>query len=510
MKTGTPWGLGVAATAFLLLMSCATVAPVTEPPLPISGPWTTAQIRGSIADAALLYREAGGPRGRLRFRFISWIQERLEGLEASVDQDGQLEVRAATIRYKTPRPSPDGSSRSWDLSAMLFMPYVPQRNGAPQARLEAPIVSFQHGTQVNRTSAPSRYNPNFRAVLGNPTRPEGNEILLSFLECSMGAYLASLGYIVVMPDYPGYGDNRDVHPYCHLSLGDSVRDAVLEAIEALRRNPDENAPSWNGRVYLIGYSEGGYATMAGARSLSEVPNLDIAAAVPCAGAYDLSGTMARRIPLCKGEINPHFVPFTFVGYEEVYGDSIFPDGPPFKDSFAAKLPLLFDGGHWAYQAFATLPRTGTFPRTFKACDILRQEVLEDLADESSPLFAAIRENDAYRGWKPSFPMLEVHCGEDEVVPVENALAALRAFEDSGSADVELLLVPPVDMARGRVDCHTRAFPTALIEGLSYILGIEARHRAAATAAATKAIQTFSAISCIIMEEGAEKSVPRRG
>lgn len=46
----------------------------------------------------------------------------------------------------------------------------------------------------------------------------------------MGAALATFGYIVVMPDYPGFGDNTDIHPYVHRSLGDCVRNAILETI----------------------------------------------------------------------------------------------------------------------------------------------------------------------------------------------------------------------------------------------------------------------------------------
>jgi hypothetical protein len=88
------------------------------------------------------------------------------------------------------------------------------------------IISLQHGTQVYRNCAPSRFNANPLAILSSP---DLTGALQNYVECIVGGLMASAGYIVVMPDYQGFGDSIVTHPYVHLSLGDSVRDIVLWA-----------------------------------------------------------------------------------------------------------------------------------------------------------------------------------------------------------------------------------------------------------------------------------------
>jgi len=63
-----------------------------------------------------------------------------------------------------------------------------------------------------------------------------------------------------------------------------------------------------------------------------------------------------------------------------------------------------------------IPRVGLFSHRYIARDILRGNVMKDFGDASSPVFKAIRENDAFRGWKPDFQMRIVHCEKDDVVP----------------------------------------------------------------------------------------------
>lgn len=214
--------------------------------------------------------------------------------------------------------------------------------------------------------------------------------------------------------------------------------------------------------------------MVGAKSLSAMTTetIHVTAATLCDGSYDLSGTMTERILDKKPEINPHYIPYTFIGYEVIYGDSIFRSSSPFKGNYAARLPCLFDGNHWTAQMFAEIPRAGLFSHRYIARDILGSDVIKDLRDVSSPLFKAIRENDAFRGWKPTFLMRIVHCEKNDVVPAENAIAAYYAFGGSETTNVELVYVQPVTFAATRADIHTRAFPTALLDGFSYIYRTE--------------------------------------
>ena len=459
----------------LTATSCASISSHTiiaaaEPPpqkmLPPSGPWSAAEIDGSLGRAASLYAQSGGVKGDVRAEFISEIKE---GLRNIGSREISANVVSAKINYVTKYICEGGFRKTWRLSGLVFLP-----TRSTGEKISAPIVSFQHGTQVNRNNVPSRFDPNPEVILKNPLRAETDEALLNYLECAMGASLAGLGYIVVMPDYPGFGENDDTHPYIHGSLGDCVRDAIVETISLTQTDQWKDRLSWNGRLYLIGYSEGGYATMVGAKSLAAmtVGKIPVTAAIPCDGAYDLSGTMTTRILDHKAEINPLYIPFTFIGYEAIYGDSIFGSSSPFKKRYAERIPCLFDGNHWTVQMTPAIPRAGLFSHRYIARDILRSDVMKDLGDASSPVFKAIRENDAFRGWKPDFQMRIVHCEKDDVVPVENAIAAYYAFGGPEAANVDLVYVPPVDFAAAIVDIHTRAFSTALIDGFSYIYRTE--------------------------------------
>lgn len=74
----------------------------------------------------------------------------------------------------------------------------------------------------------------------------------------------------------------------------------------------------NGKIFLIGYSEGGFVTMAAAKTLQE-HGKTVTAAVPCAGSYELSGAMVNDIFSGREAVTPYYVPYTVYGYASVYG-----------------------------------------------------------------------------------------------------------------------------------------------------------------------------------------------
>ena len=98
-----------------------------------------------------------------------------------------------------------------------------------------------------------------------------------------------------------------MHPYVHHSLGDSVEGIVGYALSTLKAN---------GKVYLTGYSEGGYATMAGARALYQAPGITpaIRAIVPCDGPYSLSGSMLTQMLGSDPVEVPSYLLYTTSGY----------------------------------------------------------------------------------------------------------------------------------------------------------------------------------------------------
>jgi pimeloyl-ACP methyl ester carboxylesterase len=145
-------------------------------------------------------------------------------------------------------------SEKIQLSGLLALPrdVVPRR-----------LVSFQHGTSTTRTAVPSQLDGT------------GLAAAIAF---------AGNGYALIAPDYPGLGDSPGRHPYY---VADAIGPAVVGMIEASQRVPGVA----NGPVFLSGFSEGGWASLAALRLLESKGKLVLGSA-QVAGAYDL-----RRVSL---------------------------------------------------------------------------------------------------------------------------------------------------------------------------------------------------------------------
>ena len=118
----------------------------------------------------------------------------------------------------------------------------------PLSPLEAfPIISYQHGTIILDENAPS--------ITG--ATANNYEVLLIALVSSPA------GMITLFPDYEGLGDPDKYHPYI---IADSYTRAVVNMIRAVKNLSyiltNENRFQFNDQLYLFGYSEGGYATLA--------------------------------------------------------------------------------------------------------------------------------------------------------------------------------------------------------------------------------------------------------
>jgi pimeloyl-ACP methyl ester carboxylesterase len=145
--------------------------------------------------------------------------------------------------------SVSSGGKTIQLSGLLALPrdVVPRR-----------LVSFQHGTSTTRTAVPSQLDGT------------GLAAAIAF---------AGNGYALIAPDYPGMGDSPGRHPYY---VADAIGPAVAGMIEASQRVP--GVP--NGPVFLSGFSEGGWASLAALQVL-ESRGKPVLGSAQVAGAYDL-------------------------------------------------------------------------------------------------------------------------------------------------------------------------------------------------------------------------------
>ncbi|WP_400193294.1 alpha/beta hydrolase family protein [Hymenobacter sp. B81] len=265
-----------------------------------------------------------------------------------------------------------------------------------------PLLSYQHGTihPQDEDRAPSYYR-------------SSSEVW------SAVSVLASTGYVVAAPDYIGYGASKALpHPYEHApSLASASRDMLRAAREFCAKQQQE----LNQKTFLLGYSEGGFATLALHKLLEEqhANEFTVAASAPGAGAYHKSA-FAQYILRSTQPLN-FLSSYVWVldTYNRVYGVN----RPP---TFYYNQPWA---GQLAANPFSPVPQ---LPQELFAGPF-RQGVLNNT---DAALAAAFRDNDIY-DWKPKAPLALFHGTADDYVPYFNSENAYQAMRARGASQVQL-------------------------------------------------------------------------
>lgn len=337
----------------------------------------------------------------------------------------------------------------------------------------APILAIQHPTEVMRRNSPSKLVRHGSAPY-NPLDPAQVQMLLA-----EGA--ARCGYIVVIADYLGMGDNADVHPYCQELLAKNVAHAI-DAVKDLKIR-GWNPVSWDGKkVLLMGFSEGGYATMSAAKELQAnyAKELPVTAVACLDGPYSLSGAM-RDLMLSAGKdfVAPFFMPYVLNGYSAAYGKAVPEldfryavrnDLSGYKD-YPAMLQKYMDGSYSGDEINDLmkkpfLPDNYTGPRVILT-DNFRILLEESMAD--NPVTATLAKNNSFAGWKPEMPLRMFHNEKDDIVPYANLTEAKSAFEAAGAIKVTTEPFTEYIDSSYVGDCiHEQAYIPAFMRGFYWL------------------------------------------
>ena len=298
-------------------------------------------------------------------------------------------IRVYRLTYRT--HTPEGSETTASGAVLV-----------PVASAALPVLSYQHGTLEPRSEgqAPSYY-------------ATGSDVW------SVVSVLASTGYVVSAPDYLGYGASKSLpHPYEQAA---SLASTSADMLRATREFCQQQKVGINQKNFLLGYSEGGYATMALHKLLEEkyAATLPVTASAPGAGAYHKSA-FARYI---LGATQPLSFLSTYVWVLRTY-DRIYALNRPlsfyYQEPYATQLQA---------DPFATVPsqQAQLFTPAF------RQAVLNN---SDAPLAATLTANDIY-DWKPRAPLALFHGTVDDYVPFFNSQDAYDAMQKRGATQVEL-------------------------------------------------------------------------
>lgn len=266
------------------------------------------------------------------------------------------------------------------------------------------MISIQHGTIRNDAEAPSYFATSSEANIA-------------------GSLFASLGYIIAYPDYIGYGTSNTVpHPYEHRS---SLASASLDMIRASKEFVKEQKVGWDDRLYIAGYSAGGFATMSLQKKIEEETGseFNLKASSCGAGAYDKTAFMKYLIGTKTGGVvsSNQLYLWTMLTYDRLYSLNR-TLSTYFKEPYLALIQAQKD------KASINVSLNTIFTDAF----------VKGIADGTDTGFLnAVKDNDVY-DWKPKTPTRLYHGTTDQLVFYFNSQNAVNAMKARGATNVELV------------------------------------------------------------------------
>ena len=264
-----------------------------------------------------------------------------------------------------------------------------------------PILSFQNGTNTDNSQAPT-------------------EDLTTSIAISA---LASMGYIFVFPDYIGFGASVDiVSPYHHAEY---CARAVIDLLKATKELAIQEGFRFNEDVFLAGYSEGGYATMATHQyfEMEQPEGFNLKASAPASGGYDVKAFQEYLFDQ-ESYDNPFYLAFVALSYKEAYQYDD-PLSDLFQEPYAMNIPDLFNGTQGGSSINAEL--------TTEISELLQPEILSDIdTDARYTDFVFALNVNSLINWQPINPMYMFHGTADMTVPYQNSLDTYEQLVSNGA------------------------------------------------------------------------------
>lgn len=295
----------------------------------------------------------------------------------------------------------------------------------PRTEDEVPMISFQHGTIVSQNAAPT----------GLPLN--SNELILY-------AALSSTGFIGVMPDYIGFGDSKlFFHPYY---VEDATAQPVIDNLKAASEWAAEKDVKFNQRLFLAGYSQGGYVTMATHKEIEANPvsGFNLIASFPAAGGYDVKG-MQEYFFEQETYQQPYYIGYVALSYKSFYSWNENTITQFFKEPYGSRMSSLFNGTNGSGEINAQL--TNTIP------DLIQEDLLLNIDNDSQYDFLvdAFNEN-SLLDWTPTIKMFMYHGDADITVPYQNSVDTYNYFISQGASPntISLRTIEGADHATGVV------------------------------------------------------------
>lgn len=340
--------------------------------------------------------------------------------------------------YKLTYTSVDAKGQADTLSGLLVTP--------DDLNATYPVLMYEHGTSDCKTCVPSRYEQ------------AGGD------EGQAGLLFGGMGYVALLPDYVGMGDGRGFQTYVHYSTTISATEGMLKAF---RNWAPANNIHLNNQLFITGYSQGGYASMAFQKHMqSTYGSNSVTAAAHNSGPYSLSGAMRDLILVDSAYSYPAYIPNTMLGMNEFY--EMYSDlNDFFKPEFINDIQSYYDG---------TLKLTALNARIIDtlvayygasiAHHMIKDDVLNDITNNPNYIVNQIlKDNDVYN-WKPESPTRIFYCKADDQVPYVNSVIAIDTMYAKG-ADQNLVMASDLDPTQDHAGCVQPAFTQTILFFANY-------------------------------------------
>ncbi len=332
--------------------------------------------------------------------------EQLNAQLAPLGLQARNAVKLFRVVYET--VTPDQAAKSIQASALVAVPDV----AAPVY----PWVLIQHYTVLGDREAPT-------------------------VAPFEGLWEASQGFATVVPDNLGYGAATQV--YNAYLFARAYQENGLDALRAARAFSTKQQLNF-GPLFLKGYSEGAYATLALLEKLENenTGEFQVVAAAPIAGPYDVT---TFRQALLQPQISSIFLNNLILSYETWLKPRL-----NLNKVYALDVPFvrdLYDGSRVFDEIAPALP---TETKAVFEANFVDDLALEKPRTRDAKLFLQqLADNSLPRGdWTPRTATRFFHCVDDDVVPVGiTQVTVARILQKNPASPVSQELLSSQDPAQ---------------------------------------------------------------
>ncbi|AXI02682.1 alpha/beta hydrolase family protein [Aquirhabdus parva] len=238
----------------------------------------------------------------------------------SVAGQPKCDVSISHIEYSTI----GGAGEATTASGALMVP----TGSDPSCTGKRPVVLYAHGTTTSKGF-------NMAALTTDPTNAAAGESTL------VAATFAAQGYIVVAPNYAGYDTSTlAYHPYVNYKQqSQEMIDALKAGRAALPKDAAGTTTTDSGKLFVTGYSEGGYVAMAALKAM-DAAHIPVTAGAPMSGPYSLEAygdaIFYGNTPI-GGTV---FAPLLTTSYQKAYGNIYNITSDAYTSAYAANIDTL--------------------------------------------------------------------------------------------------------------------------------------------------------------------------